>query len=248
MQVVVYTGDLVGSEALGADGRELAFAALNRAAAAISRWPDAQFRVERFRGDGWQAMLTGPRFALRAALVLRASIRSLGRDFDTRLSVALGSAVDDDRPLADHAEPVFVASGRGLDHMPAKQRMVCDLQSTTQGLQPEIVYAVAERPMVDDGGVMPPQLLAACFHLADALVDGWTPRQSELLAVALSPLPVTQQQLAEAFGIQQQSVQKALTAGALAHLESALAMLERERLIDSTFQQPKKAVNVKYSQ
>ena len=88
--VCVLTG-IVRSGALGRaarrrDGRD-------RGVRRRRHWPRApEVREERFRGDGWQLYLGAPRWTLRAALGLRAAIRSRHPSVETRLAAAFGPA------------------------------------------------------------------------------------------------------------------------------------------------------------
>ena len=67
--------------------------ALAEAAREMSDWEGGRdARFSRFRGDGWQCLAPAPPLALRAALFLRAHLRALDRDVDTRISVGIGPA------------------------------------------------------------------------------------------------------------------------------------------------------------
>ena len=92
--------------------------ALRRAAGDISSWqaPPHDTRFTRFRGDGWQIALHDPRFSLRAAVVLQASLLALG--LESRISIGIGPAVNlGTTDLADAAGMAFELSGKGLDEI-----------------------------------------------------------------------------------------------------------------------------------
>lgn len=111
---VVLTGDLVGSSRLAPAELAEALRALEAAAADFARvWAAAGWDAgfSSFRGDGWQCLAPAPRLALRAALALRARLGALGRQFDTRVSIATGAG-----------RAAFELSGRGLDTMEHARR------------------------------------------------------------------------------------------------------------------------------
>ena len=72
-----------------------------------------------FRGDGWQCLGPDPAFALRAALFLRARLGALGRSFDTRISVGIGSGR---LPGAPDSQPRLRSGVRALG---ARARRAC---------------------------------------------------------------------------------------------------------------------------
>jgi hypothetical protein len=99
-------------------------AAIADAAGAAARWGDRSVRLARFRGDGWQWVAPEPRLAMRAALVIRASLRAEGRAFDTRISIGIGpGSLPSYGELAAASGPAFQLSGRGLDEMGRSRRL-----------------------------------------------------------------------------------------------------------------------------
>lgn len=126
-EIVVFTGDLVGSSKLTSDDLTRAMAALEDAyqdASGIWRgggWP-AVFSA--FRGDSWQCLGPAPAFALRGALLLRARLSTLGRPFDTRISIGIGSGWLSRPDTVDVASgPAFELSGHGLDGLGQNRRL-----------------------------------------------------------------------------------------------------------------------------
>lgn len=197
--LAVLTGDLIGSTLLDPQRLEQAFGHLETAAAQIDAWQGFPTLFSRYRGDGWQIMLTRPRLALRAALFLRAALRAAGRDLSTRIAIATGiepPPISADLNLA--TGPVFVASGRALDAVAAPAQMVLA------------------------GGGAP----GAAVRLADALSQGWTVAQARAIRPMLAPKPPTRVIVAESLGIRRQAVEQALTAAGYPALSQALAMIE----------------------
>lgn len=123
-QIAVLTGDLVGSTSLSVQTLDAAMRAIRTAAAEAGPWhsPPSDTRFTRFRGDGWQIVLSDPRLSLRAAVVIQGLLIALGQE--SRISIGIGTADTlGTRDLADAAGPAFELSGRGLDVMPAHLRL-----------------------------------------------------------------------------------------------------------------------------
>lgn len=209
---VVFTGDLVDSSKLEADQIREALQALGAASQDIhAAWGTsgtqaAGARFSAFRGDSWQCLGPRPVFALRTALILRARLRMLGRGFDTRLSIGIGAADLPDLPdLNTAAGPAFELSGRNLDKMERVRRFAVAWQTPP-----------AEAPLVQ-----------AVFALADEISRNWTPHQARAFALRFLErrLP-TQESLAQALDITQQSIAKQLSSGGDWALLQALAALE----------------------
>lgn len=210
-EIVVFTGDLVGSSRLAPDDLSEAMRALGVASRAMARLPGSapgwEPRFSSFRGDGWQCVGPEPRFALRGALLLRARLGMLGRPFDTRISVGIGSGWLTDAPNLDIASgAAFEMSGRSLDAMKGPAR-----------------FAIAwENPPRDA------TLVQAIFALCDEISRKWTPKQAEVFTHILpeSSRP-NQETLARALGRTQQTVAEHLTGGGDWALQEALRAVEQ---------------------
>ncbi len=192
----VFTGDIVRSTDLGAQGLSEVFCALEDAARDMGRWPDSTVSFGRFRGDGWQMALPVV-YALRAALVVRAAVRASGKGRDTRIGIGLGAGQLRGDDLAGAHGPVFVQSGHALDTMKRGARMAA----------PDA-----------------PALLQVALPLADRIAAGWTAKQAQVVQALLAPAPPTQEALATALGRSRQMAQKqADAAGVNALIESCTA-------------------------
>lgn len=196
--VTILSGDLVGSTDLDGPALERAFDGLARAAGDIAGWRGAPVRFTRNRGDGWQICLDPPGPGLREALVMRAGLRRLGRDLETRIAIASGPAdLPGSGDLNAASGPAFTASGRLLERL--------------------------EGPLMGHaaGGA-----LAAATVLADEISAGWTEAQARAVLPMLAPDPPTQAEAAETLGITRQAVRQALVAAGHPALSRALAALE----------------------
>jgi hypothetical protein len=126
-QGAVLTGDIVGSTGHQVRTIDAAMHAIRDAGGRIAAWqtPNDDARFTRFRGDGWQIMLTAPAFSLRAAVVIQARLVALG--LESRISIGIGRLDSlGTADLSDAAGEAFELSGRGLDQMADSFRLAID--------------------------------------------------------------------------------------------------------------------------
>jgi hypothetical protein len=122
--VAVLTGDLVASTKRSSGQIDAAMLAISKAATTVATWqvPQQDTRFTRYRGDGWQMVLSEPRLALRAAVVIQGRLIALGLESRIFIGVgpveSLGSA-----DLANAAGKAFEISGQGLDNMGSTWRL-----------------------------------------------------------------------------------------------------------------------------
>ncbi len=231
-EIVVFTGDLVGSSKLSSDDLAKSIRALELASYEIvrafglvgSRFTEFQGdqargpsdhglewkpRFSAFRGDGWQCVGPQPAFSLRGALIMRAHLASLGKPFDTRISIGIGAGwVIADEDLRVAAGPAFELSGRGLDTIGQTRR-----------------FSVAWEDPPEEA-----RLVQAIFALADEISRKWTPGQAKVFARLLVETPrLSQDRLAAALGVTQQSIAEHLSGGGDWALQEALKALEEDR-------------------
>ena len=217
-ELVVFTGDLVASSKLSSADLTRAMGALEEAYRDIARaWASAppespETRVHafsHFRGDGWQCLGPRPALALRWALILRARLGQLGRAFDTRISVGIGSGwLSEEDRLGIASGPAFELSGHGLDAIGQNRRLAIAWETPPR-----------EAPLV-----------RAIFALADEISRNWTPGQAKVFARLLLETPrPSQEKLASALGITQQTVATHLAGGGDWALQEALRALEGDR-------------------
>lgn len=205
-QLAVFTGDIVRSSRLPPGGADRAVARIEEAASTTWAWgsSDGGPRFTRFRGDGWQCLAPSEDLALRGALFLRARLRDLGRDFDTRISVGIGAGDVGGATLASASGAAFEASGSGLDRI---------------GRLSRLAVAWDTPPACAD-------LIGAIYALADEIARRWTPRQAIVVAHALQPKAEAQEAIAREIGVSQQMVAKHLSAAGERPLRLALRVLE----------------------
>ena len=194
--IAVLTGDIVKSTSLSRDEREALFAGLRSGATAVEALQGEAPRFERFSGDSWQ-MLTTPRFALRACLMMRAYIRQESKAFETRISVGIGAI----EPLSSAGlgasdGPAFQASGRGLQALKGPQ------------------YFTINTPDLP------------IYILADEISKNWTQAQARVLCKSLTRPHPTQDSLASYLGVSRVTVRGHQIAAGEPALLAVLARLE----------------------
>lgn len=201
--IAVLTGDIVNSTALGEVELERAINTLERQSNTMAKWHDAPLHFTRHRGDGWQVALNRPERALRTALALRAAIRSLGKDYDTRVACAIRKT---SQPLNANlnleTQEAFVASGRILEMI-------------TKGDD-------SARLVAEQGGA-----LNAAFILADHISKDWTVPQAQAMVAYLTPESrPSLTAIAKIRNKSRQAVTKAIESAGGYALENALLSLE----------------------
>jgi hypothetical protein len=205
----VLTGDLVKSRNLSLDQLERARDALLGAADEVKQWKRGLLKggLDFFRGDAWQMLLSDPKWALRAAVFLRASL--LVEDLcDTRLVIGLGTVEKvNTRRISQSVGQAFMLSGQELDGLTKDFRMSIAV--------PEAAGAVGE-------------WLRAVLKLCDTLIGRWTVRQAEIVRIALEPDEPTHAEVAERLtpSVSKQAVTKALSGADWQGLHVAIRQFE----------------------
>lgn len=196
----VFTGDIVKSTAIPTDDLSRIFVEMTKASEIIAQWQGAPARFTRYRGDGWQ-MVVAPYLIFRAALVMRAAVRRVGKKYDTRIGIGIGAAHMPQDNLGSADGPAFVASGHALDDMAHSKRM-----------------SAPKAPLP----------LRIALPLADQIIDGWTARQAELAMPLLPPSNPSQEEIATQYDLTRQAVQKQADAMGITQLQEVTHMLEAE--------------------
>jgi hypothetical protein len=192
----VLTGDIVGySRAEKAERERILHslkASLEDAKALLpSR---ARFRFQMYRGDSFQGVVVGPEFALRAAVLVRAGLRSRANLVRRREApdcrIAIGVGTIDSLPSKAVSEgdgDAFRRSGPVLDAIKRDRRLV--VSSPWPEVDAELTTQLA---------------------MFDAVARRWSPQQAEVVIAHLKGL--TQAEIARSMGISQPAVMSRLKA------------------------------------
>ena len=126
MRKAVITADIEGSTQLPHHDLEVLFDVIKQEISRIQA--ESQItEVLFYRGDSFQLLVDDPREALRAAMILKASVNKIvpaGEDrgrgkkvrYDLAASIGLGD-VTSDKAIAEQNEKPFILSGRGLERL-----------------------------------------------------------------------------------------------------------------------------------
>ncbi len=168
--VAVLSGDVIASSTLPLDTRRHLASILAQATGTLRDALGAAavpLPVDVYGGDAWQLLLTRPSTSLRAALLLRAILRSeladeRGAPVDTRVVIARGGVdfVAEDRVSRSEGE-AFRLSGRTLAELGPRR----------------MAFVPAGRSHLHDWDVV--------ARLLDALVSDWTAKQARAMVGAL---------------------------------------------------------------
>ena len=203
-KIAVLTGDLIGSTESPPGVLEATMARLSAAAGEVAGWTGARSGPEnthftRYRGDGWQMVVTDPALALRAALFLLARLRAGKGLLDSRIAIGIGAAESlGSAGLSDARGAAFEASGRGLDGI-GRQRQLAVAGEGVTALHEVIVDLLEEH------------------------ARHWTREQAEAAALWLDPANPTLADVAPRLGISPQAVNYRLSGGSVQAIRRALA-------------------------
>ena len=166
------------------------------------------FPFEIFRGDSFQGVLQNPEEALRAAIIIRASIRAgfrvpLSGAADARIAVGVGTISL--MPVKSSGEgdgAAYRNSGPELDKMPKHSRMM--IIKTPWHLTNE-------------------ELNVECAML-DTIISRWSSVQAEVVMGFLKGL--TQEEMAKIFDVSQPAVKKRISSANMYPIELMLHRFE----------------------
>lgn len=200
----VLTGDVVGSSKLTPADLKTLMQKLRAGADRFAKaFPDSVCgKLDVFSGDGWQLLMPDWIRSLRAALFLRAIVKSDAKTkSDTRIAIAWG-AVDQDtlnpERISESTGEAFTLSGLALKQMRKHSRLILD----------------DGRPSAEG------RFLRVSVGLVDELAVHWRPRQAQTLALAL--LNHSQEEIAAEIGKSQPTVNQALQAAGWRGIEDLL--------------------------
>lgn len=204
----VLTGDVVRSTRLTTrqlnETRELLLGAIQE----IGSWAENLVigEPEFFRGDSWQVLLGDPRYFLRVSIFIRAFLRRVSRERDTRIAIGLGTInhIDLGR-ISLSSGSAFTSSGKQLDAM-----------SSSLGFSVRHTFE-------DANGLGWIEPLAS---LCSASVNHWSERQADIMCYMLPLVSPTQTSLAAELRISKQAVSKALHVSDFEPIMAAISWVE----------------------
>ncbi|HZK07530.1 MAG TPA: SatD family protein [Bacteroidales bacterium] len=203
----VITGDIVDSSRFTGEERRQLLGYLKNALAVPAQILGNEvmaFPFEIHRGDGFQGVLQQPTEALKAAIIIRAALRSsikttLSNTIDARIAIGIGSIIlMPDATGGEGDGEAYRNSGLQLDRMMQNNRMLF-VRTPNDEINKELNVECA---------------------LLDAIVTKWSAEQAMAIIEFLKGK--TQQEMAEAFDISQPAIGKRLLSANLYAFELAL--------------------------
>ena len=173
----VLTGDIIASSDMDASRLETVRKGIQFATERFSNdyRSSVEARIDMYRGDGWQLVLTEQELAMRLAVFIQADLRARF-DADTRIAIGLGNCEQLDRTRVSLSTgEAFMLSGRALEAMTGYFDLTAALPDRAGPLR----------------GFVP-----ASLHACSQIIRGWTNRQAEIVALALLHPEATHESLA----------------------------------------------------
>jgi hypothetical protein len=185
----VITGDIVRSELIALDKRDLLIQVLHQIVENLQ--DKSPMRMELFRGDSFQIVVDSPEMSLKIASMMRAGLKSntpkgSKTEWDARISIGIGTIDYRGNSIVTSDGEAFKLSGRGLDTM-EKNRLA--VNTCWQDVNEELDAGLA---FVDD------------------LITGWSVNQANAVYLSVGR-GLSQANIASAIAKSQQNVSKTLT-------------------------------------
>jgi hypothetical protein len=217
--VAVLTGDLVQSSRLSSGQLDQVRHIFDQTCEELMHFQPGLLpaKIDFFRGDAWQLLLTNPLWALRAAIFLRASLL-MNNLADTRVVIGLGTTENiNTKRISLSTGQAFTLSGRELDKLTQYFRMSIAI--------PQNVKILAS-------------WLALIGQLCDILISHWTRRQAHVIRLALAPDNPTHAAIADRLSpsVSKQAVTSSLAGADWHGLRTAIRQFEKtdwEKLLSS---------------
>lgn len=185
----VITGDIVRSELIALDKRDLLIQVLHQIVENLQ--DKSPMRMELFRGDSFQIVVDSPEMSLKIASMMRAGLKSntpkgSKTEWDARISIGIGTIDYRGNSIVTSDGEAFKLSGRGLDTM-EKNRLA--VNTCWQDVNEELDAGLA---FVDD------------------LITGWSVNHTNAVYLSVGR-GLSQANIASAIAKSQQNVSKTLT-------------------------------------
>ena len=184
----VITGDIVKSSKIKAEHKDTLISVINELKTDVSSISNID--IEFFRGDSFQILVKEVENTLLVAILLRAKLRGSQLEIkcDARISIGIGSVEYINPSVILSDGEAFRSSGRGLDEIGKKKRLV--ISTPWQTINSE---------------------LAISTPFADDIISKWTKEQAEIIFISLLT-DKTQKAISETLDKTAQNVSKLLNA------------------------------------
>lgn len=162
----VLTGDIVNSSDVDGEKKDLLISSLKEAFQTVvenTKWKKPFPAFDIFRGDSFQGVLPEPADALKAALIIRASLikqnqSSNETDWDARMAIGIGTIDYLSDNISESDGPAYRNSGPILDDLKGDHKLA--ITTPDENLNSEFGTSCA---------------------LLDAVINKWTPAQADIV-------------------------------------------------------------------
>lgn len=201
----VITGDVVNSTALDIDAKKTLIGNIWQISDELQIL--SQLDISVYRGDSFQILIEKPEETLKAAVLMRAGLRSRTTEgaempWDARISIGIGDVSYISEHLSASDGEAFLLSGRGLDNI-GKKRL--SISTGNENVDAELLVSTS---------------------FADEIISSWTSAQSELVWQALL-YGTAQKEIAEKYGTSVQNVSKLLNTAKFSLIELYIRRFEQ---------------------
>lgn len=185
--IAILTGDIIHSSKLKDQGLWL-----QPLKAYFNKWGNTPSKWEIFRGDSFQLEIDDPTLALQSALHIKAIIKSVASDkntkrtsvIDVRMAIGIGDKTHDASNIPESNGSAFVNSGQRFESL-KKDKSTLAIKSPWTSFDKEMNLII---------------------KLASIQMDSWSISSGELMQSVLSNPNHNQQQIGKELGIEQNSV------------------------------------------
>ena len=174
----ILTGDIIKSRSI--KNPELWLSILKEA---LTRCSEDSSQWEIYRGDSFQLELESPADSLKAAIYIKACIKTIKR-LDVRIAIGIGEKTFKGKSVVESNGEAFLFSGETLESL-KKEKVNLKIKTTNDQLNQE---------------------LNLYFKLASTIMDNWTTNSAEIVKLYMEQPQALQEELGKHIGINQNAV------------------------------------------
>ena len=174
----ILTGDIIKSRSI--KNPELWLSILKEA---LTRCSENSSQWEIYRGDSFQLELESPADSLKAAIYIKACIKTI-KGLDVRIAIGIGEKTFKGKSVVESNGEAFLFSGETLESL-KKEKVNLKIKTTNDQLNQE---------------------LNLYFKLASTIMDNWTTNSAEIVKLYMEQPQALQEELGKHIGINQNAV------------------------------------------
>lgn len=176
--ISILTGDIIKSRSI--KNPELWLSTLKEALATCSK-NTSQWEI--YRGDGFQLELENSAESLKAAIYIKACIKTI-KGLDVRIAIGIGEKTFSGKSVVESNGEAFQFSGETLENL-KKEKVNLKIKTINEQLDQE---------------------LNLYFELALTIMDDWTTNSAEIVKLHIEQPEALQEELGKQIGINQNAV------------------------------------------